>query len=345
MRIFATAFALGLWFVPFSEAQDFTAAVKAGLEKAATGQQFAIAGADPNWRFLVNELKHLQHGDIGAADLSKVNAEGTDPIAAITKYHDELKALGVELLLVPVPPKAAIYPERFVAGVDAASVPSLAGFFTKLTDQGVQIVDLEAAFKRAKAAAPDKLLYCATDSHWSPYGAQLAASLVAAKYRDRKELIEHQLRDLLKLPEQPLEFHGDLLTDADKAALPKETLPAVRAGVAANPNGTDVNTVESADYSPVLVMGDSHCQVFRRGGNMHTTCSGFIDHLVVDLSVPVEEVSTQASGGEGPRIEIARRTVKEPDFWKKKKIAIWLFSAREFTQGRWKAIPAMVVRK
>lgn len=345
MRIFAPAFAVGLCFISLTEARDFTAAVKAGLDTAAAGQQFAIAGTDPNWRFLVNELKHLQHGDIGAVDLSKVNAEGTDPIPAIAKYNDELKALGVELLLVPVPPKAAIYPEKFASEVDAASVPSLAGFFKKLADQGLQVLDLEAEFKKAKAAAPDKPLYCATDSHWSPYGAQLAAGLVAAKYKDRKELIEHQLRDLLKLPEQPLEFHGDLLSDADRAALPKEKLPAVRAGVAANPNGTDVNTVESADYSPVLVMGDSHCQVFRRGGTMHTTCSGFIDHLVVDLSVPVEEVSTQASGGEGPRIEIARRTVKEPDFWKKKKIAIWLFSAREFTQGRWKAIPAMVVRK
>jgi alginate O-acetyltransferase complex protein AlgJ len=78
---------------------------------------------------------------------------------------------------------------------------------------------------------------------------------------------------------------------------------------------------------------------------MHTTCGGFIDHLTTDLSLPVEEISTQASGGEGPRIDIARRTVKEPDFWKKKKVVVWLFSAREFTQGRWKKIPAVVQKR
>lgn len=326
-----------------SPAQDFAMAVKAGLEKAAVAQSFAVTGSDAGWHFLVNELKHLQHGDIGAVDLKTVNAEGTDPIPVISKYNEELKALGVELLLVPVPPKAAIYPEKLTPAPGA--VPSLAGFYEKLTAAGVQVLDLEAAFKKSKTDSPDKQLYCATDSHWSPYGAQLAAGLVAAKYKDRKELIEDQLRDLVDLKPEVLEFHGDLLSDAEKASMPKEKLPMVRTGMAANANGTEISTVESADHSPLVVMGDSHCQVFRRGGTMHATCAGFIDHLITDLSLPVEEVSTQASGGEGPRIEIARRTVKQPDFWKKKKIVVWLFSAREFTQGRWKVIPAKVEKK
>lgn len=329
--------------VSLSSAQDFAAAVKAGLAKASSTQSFAVAGSDEGWRFLVNELKHLQHGDIGSVDLKAANAEGTDPIPVISKYNEELKALGLELLLVPVPPKAAIYPEKLTSAPGA--VPSLASFYQKLSDAGVQVLDLEAAFKKSKAESPDKQLYCATDSHWSPYGAQLAAGLVAAKYKDRKELIEDQLRDLVDLKPEALEFHGDLLSDADKASMPKERLPMVRTGLAATANGTEVSTVESADHSPLVVMGDSHCQVFRRGGTMHATCAGFIDHLIADLSLPVEEVSTQASGGEGPRIEIARRTVKQPDFWSKKKIVVWLFSAREFTQGRWKMIPAKVEKK
>jgi alginate O-acetyltransferase complex protein AlgJ len=37
--------------------------------------------------------------------------------------------------------------------------------------------------------------------------------------------------------------------------------------------------------------------------------------------------------------------VKNPDFWAKKKIVIWLFTAREFTQGRWKILPAKVQKK
>jgi alginate O-acetyltransferase complex protein AlgJ len=339
------AAAITLFTITAAQAQDFASTVKASLEKAATSQTFAVPGADANWRFLVNELKHLQHGDIAAADLAKINAEGTDPLPAIVKYNDELKALGVELLVVPVPPKAAIYPEKLAAGATMDGAPSLAGFQKKITDAGVAVLDLEAAFKKAKAEKPDMQLYCATDSHWSPHGAALAASLVAEKYKSRPELVEHQLRDLVKLKESTLEFHGDLLTGAEKAAMPMEKLPVIKAGVASDPDGTEAASVESAEHSPVMVIGDSHCQVFRRGGNMHTIGAGFIDHLIFGLGAPVHEISTQASGGEGPRIEIARITVKNPDFWAKKKIVIWLFTAREFTQGRWKILPAKVQKK
>lgn len=345
MRSFDCITAFWLALASCSPAQDFTAAAKAALEKAAAASSLAVPGSDPAWRFLANELRHLQHGDLAAADLAKVNAEGTDPVVAITKYNDELKALGVDLLVMPVPPKAAIYPDKLAAGVSATMVPSLGGFLKKLEAAGVQTLDLQTEYLKARAAAPDQQLYCATDSHWSPAGAELAAKLVAAKFASRQDLVEHQQRDLIKLKAQHIEFHGDLLTDAEKSTLPKETLPLVRSGLAANPDGTEVRTIDSDAASPILVIGDSHCQVFRRGGAMHSTCGGFIDHLNVDLSVPVEEVSAQASGGDGPRIEIARRTVKEPDFWKKKKIVVWVFTARELTQGKWNPkIPAVVKR-
>lgn len=279
-----------------ARSEDFATAVKAALEKGQAAQQFAVSGSDANWRFLTNELKHLTIGDLATQDLAKANVEGTDPVAAIAKYNEELKALGVDLLVVPVPPKAAIYPEKLSAGVDAATVPPMTPFLDKLASQGVAVLDLDAAFRKAKTEAPDKQLYCATDSHWSPHGAALAAQIVADRYKDRKDLIEFQLRDLIDLPEQTLEFHGDLLTDAEKASMPKEKLPMARAGMANN-TGTDITPVESDPQAPVLVIGDSHCQIFRKGGNMLATGGGFIDHLIVDLSVPVEEVSTQASGG------------------------------------------------
>jgi alginate O-acetyltransferase complex protein AlgJ len=342
MRSILTALSLCLTHA-LAPAQDFASAIKAGLAQAEASKSFALAGIDPSWRFLVNELKHLQHGDLSAADLAQVNIEHTDPIPEIVRYSEELKALGVELLLVPVPAKASIYPEKLAA--NPGPLPTMTAFFAKLASGGVQVLDLESAFLAAKKAAPDRMLYCATDSHWSPAGAALAAQLVAAKYKSRTDWAADQLRDLVKLKPETLEFHGDLLTDTEKASMPKEKLPLTRSGIASNPDGTEVKPVESAEDAPLLVMGDSHCQVFRRGASMHTTCGGFIDHLTTDLSLPVEEISTQASGGEGPRIDIARRTVKEPDFWKKKKVVVWLFSAREFTQGRWKKIPAVVQKR
>lgn len=324
------------------QAQDFTSAVKSALS-ASQPTDLSVQGADKNWFFLRKELEHLANGDLAAADMSKMNKEGTDPIPAITKYAQELKALGVDLLLVPVPPKAAIYPEKLDAAADAKTVPSLVPYYEKLKAAGIEVLDLETVFKAERGKADGKQLYCATDSHWSPYACQLVAKLVAEKLKANPAVAQAGGSGFATLPVQDLEFHGDLLSDAQKASVGKEKLPMQRAGKAA---GNDVVTVESDPASPVLVMGDSHLQIFRRGGTMLAQQGGFVDHLQVELGTAVEEFSMQAGGADGPRREIARATVKNPDFWARKKVVVWVFTAREFTFGKWnQAIPAKVQKK
>jgi alginate O-acetyltransferase complex protein AlgJ len=340
--VLKASFALCVSFAWSSlHAQDFTGTVKSILASA-PADALSVQGADKNWFFLRKELEHLSVGDLAAADMPKANKEGTDPVPVMAKYAEELKALGVELLVVPVPPKASIYPEKLSDKLDAKSAPSMSAFYAKLKAAGVDVLDLETVFKEERAKNPDKQLYCATDSHWSPHAAQLVARIVADRYKSRKEVSEASLADLITLPEETLEFHGDLLSDAQKATVPKEKLPMQRAGLAVPPDGKNVTTVESDPQSPVLVFGDSHLQVFRKGGNMLAMQAGFIDHLQVLLPTSVEEITMQAGGADGPRVEIARGTVKNPAFWTNKKIAIWVFTAREFTQGKWRIIPAMV---
>jgi alginate O-acetyltransferase complex protein AlgJ len=325
-------------------AQDFTGTVQSILAQTDAARSFSIRGADKNWFFLRNELRHLANGDLATADLAKANVEGTDPLPAIAKYNDELKALGVDLLLVPVPCKAAIYPEKLSDKIDPKTVPTMSAFIAKLKAAGVDVLDLESVFKAERGKNPGTQLYCATDSHWSPSACQITAKLIADKFRGRKEISENPLPGLTTLPAQTIEFHGDLIEDAQKASLPKESLPLVRAGLAVPPEGKAVRTVESDPKSAMLLIGDSHLQVFRRGGSMLATQGGVIDHLDVAVASAVEEITMQAGGGDGPRVEIARATVKDPGFWAKKKIVVWLFTAREFTQGKWRMIPAKVVK-
>lgn len=333
---------LSLSLVPPLPAEDFTDAVKGILNRTQAAKPLAVQGQDVNWFFLRKELEHLAKGDLANADMTKDNVEKTDPLPAIVKYHEELKALGVELLLVPVPAKAAIYPEKLKDTIDPKTVPSMGAFFAKLKAAGVNVLDLESVFKAQRAEHPEKQLYCATDSHWSPYAAQLAAQLVADKYKGIKEISENSLADLIALPEATIEFHGDLIEEAQKSSVPKEKLPLQRAGEAVPPDGKTVSTLESDPKSAMLVMGDSHLLVFRKGGDMVTTQAGFIDHLQIDLPAAVEEISIRGSGSDGPRVEVARATAKNPDFWAKKKIVVWVFTAREFTQGKWRVIPAKV---
>jgi alginate O-acetyltransferase complex protein AlgJ len=323
-------------------AQDFTATVKSILEDA-PADALAVQGADKNWHFLIQELKHLSHGDLAAVDMTKANKEGTDPVPVIAKYAEEVKALGVELLVIPVPPKASIYPEKLSDKLDVKSATTMSAFFAKLKSAGVDVLDLETVFKEERTKNPDKQLYCATDSHWSPYAAQLAAKLVADRFKSNPAIMQNAMRDLIALPEETLEFHGDLLSDEQKKTLPKEKLPMQRAGLAVPPSGKDVTTVESDPQSPVLVLGDSHLMVFRQGADMLARQAGFIDHLQTLLPIAVQEIAIRGGGADGPRVDIAR--TKDAEFWTKKKVAIWLFTARELTQGRWRELPAKYQKK
>ena len=334
---------IALFFLAaIARAEDFTDTVKSLVAQSDAAKPLAIQGSDKNWFFLRRELQHLAAGDLATADFTKANIEGTDPLPVITKYNEELKALGVELLLVPVPCKAAIYPEKLSDKIDLKTVPSMGAFFAKLKAAGVNVLDLESAFKAERAKNPAGQLYCATDSHWSPYACEIVAKLVAEKFRNRKEISENSLADLIVLPEQTIEFQGDLIEDEQKSSVPKEKLPLHRAGKAVPPDGKAVTTLESDPNSAMLVIGDSHLQIFRKGGNMITTQAGFIDRLQVELPAAVEEITMQAGGADGPRVEIARATAKNPSFWAKKKIVVWVFTAREFTQGKWRVIPAQV---
>lgn len=325
-----------------TQAEDFTTIVKGALAASAPTDRYVPGKGDGNWFFLRRELEHLQNGDLAAASFPQINVEGTDPVPVIAQYAKDLKALGVELLVVPVPAKASIYPEKLDAKADAATVPPLANFLAKLKAEGVESLDLEAEFKKVRAADPANQLYCATDSHWSPSACQLVANLVAAKYKALPEVAAAKMAGLTTLPAETREYLGDLLKDAPKGTTAKEKLPLVRAGLGA---GGSVTTVESSPTSPIVVLGDSHLQIFRKGGDMLDTQGGFVDHLQVALGTAVQEFTMQAGGADGPRVEIARASAKNPEFWSKKKVAIWVFTAREFTLGKWRVLPAQVKKK
>src|SRR5207245_10719999 len=108
--------------------------------------------------------------------------EDAEPLQAIVYFHEQLKKRGIELLLVPVPPKAAIYPEKIVpqfnSGEDAA--PFLHRFYDVLRSRGVDVLDLSPIFLQHRDSERGDV-FCKTDTHRSGYGCVLAAERVAEK--------------------------------------------------------------------------------------------------------------------------------------------------------------------
>jgi len=111
-------------------------------------------------------------------------------VKAIVHFRDQLRQRGVQLLVVPVPDKASVYPDRL--SLRAANRwhefrSPTEGLLADLHSLNVETVDLFAAFRDARekdaAVRLERPYYLAHDTHWTPAGARLAAETVAAKLR------------------------------------------------------------------------------------------------------------------------------------------------------------------
>ncbi|MGH8017334.1 MAG: alginate O-acetyltransferase AlgX-related protein, partial [Opitutaceae bacterium] len=141
--------------------------------EAAAGQKTTVVGTD-GWMYFAPELRHLGvgrfWGDAAESVSRATKPEFADPLPAIVDFNRQLEGAGIALILVPVPPKAVIYPEHLFANFDEESV---AGgridevhqvFYELLREQGVEVLDLVPAFLEAKETTQ---MFCKQDTHWS----------------------------------------------------------------------------------------------------------------------------------------------------------------------------------
>src|SRR3954468_6463595 len=169
-------------------AEEFPAELGKIVQNLEKTKAAAVAGND-GWLFFGGELRLLSLGKFWGEDARKVSRahkpELADPLPAILDFQQQLKARGIDLLVVPVPPKAAVYPEKIVSGYNAAAndpAPMLHRFYQELTAAGIDVLDLTATFVQ-NHDHPRGPVFCKTDSHWSGIGCVLAAQAIAEKVR------------------------------------------------------------------------------------------------------------------------------------------------------------------
>ena len=274
----------------------------------------SVLGAD-GWMFLDKELRHLGSpkfwADPGGPDLPG------DPIPAILDFKQQLDKAGVDLLVVPVPAKASIYPEK-----RSPPAPPEAGamdreFYKALESRGIKVLDLTDTFLAARDTVP---LYCRQDSHWSPEGIRIAAMEIASRLRDLPWVKGHP-----KIPMTsqvlPLAITGNLALPGDAP----ETLNIRRVSEAGSGQ-----PVLPSKTSPIILLGDSHNLIFHAGGDMLATGAGLPDQLALELGFPVDVVAVRGSGATPARRNLARRK----DNLAGRQIVLWCFATSEFTEGQ-----------
>jgi len=141
------------------------------------------AKPEDKWLFYRQDVEFL----VQPSPLDVRSAKLDNPVKAIERFRDQLKAKGVELLVVITPGKPSIYTERLtgrdenVAGLQSHGKKIL----DSLTRAGFNTVDLYTPLLAAKSRdSVEGALYLNDDTHWTPRGAELAAGEIAKKVRE-----------------------------------------------------------------------------------------------------------------------------------------------------------------
>jgi len=317
----------------------------ASLARSAEQRNTIVVEGRDGWLFFGPELRHLGVGKFWgerAADVSKARRpEWADPLPAILDFHKQLVAAGVELVIVPVPPKSIIYPDKLPSPVDfdAETPPRIdvhhQTFYELLRENGVKILDLTPIFL-SNRQHPQGSLYCLQDTHWSGTGTVLAAEQIATDIRS-KPWFEAVPKATLQREWKTVEIAGDLWSAMSEPSPPKQHLSLRFVGT-----GTEgaLAPVESDPSSPVVLLGDSHTLVFHAGDDMHARGAGLADQLAWELGFAIDLVGVRGSGATAARINLLRRAQATPEYWTHKRLVIWCFAARELTESDgWRKVP------
>jgi hypothetical protein len=299
--------------------------LKYGGEKAAFGE--------PGWFFYRPGLNDM----LARKDTIKAGGITNDPVSAIVDYRDQLETRGIRLMVLPVPNKESVYPDRLTARAELRHglvAPRTREVLDRLRAADVEVVDLFNAYSQARQrpdAASQASLYLAQDTHWSPAGVQLAAQVVARRlvelgwvqpgqveYSERSTPIR-RLGDVLRMLQAPI---------IERCVRP-EAVPCVQ--VIRRDNG---ESYKDAPDSEVLVLGDSFTRIYERD---EPGAAGFIAHLAKELKRPLMGLVNDGGGSTLVRRELRDR----PAFLMNKKVVLWEFVERDIGLGLegWKLVP------
>ncbi|MBM4040982.1 MAG: hypothetical protein FJ290_20980 [Planctomycetes bacterium] len=203
-----------------------------------------------------------------------------DVAQAVVRFRDQLKERGIELLLMPVPDKASVYPDRLtsrMAGRFHHYRSPTEDLTDALTWKGVESVNLFRLFREERREGSNSTdLYLAHDTHWTPAGARLAAEAVARKLRDLGWAPTRR-RDYATQPIH-VERRGDILEMMQVPRIPKsfpaqvvecEQVLDKSAGLLVSTisgrEGTYMNQhlVDTPLQATVLLLGDSFSRIYQ----------------------------------------------------------------------------------
>lgn len=291
----------------------------------------AIEGRD-GWLFYRPDVDYLARPSfqeerfyLGSFDTTvagkRVNLR--NPLVAIRDVQRQLAERGIHLVVVPVPGKPTIYPEKLAGReVSVGSSPTLR-LIDSLRASGVDVVDLVRPLRASKLGAKTDL-YLHRDTHWSPAGLAIASELVARKLLSLPEIAARRDSSRYVSRDTLVERWGDI---CEMTSLPRrhaiwktETVRSARVYDAAGAPYAD------SDTSAILWLGDSYSRIYQTDA---PKAAGVIAQVALRTGQPIASLVNDG----GASTVVRRKLLQKPGLLKHAKVVVWEFVERDIRFG------------
>lgn len=256
-----------------------------------------------------------------------------DPRVAIRQLKRDLDALGIRLIVVPVPVKPGVHPEmlarRYAGGTGVLQNPSYGAWVDGLRQDGTLVFDPAEVLAAERLSAPQ---FLRTDTHWRPEAMELAVERLAVFMARHTALppVDDPGYQIERIEVQGVGDTARMLDLPDDAVLfPPEAVWVRRVRLA---DGSVWRPSRAAD---VLLLGDSFANIYALESLGWGTAAGFAEQLSYVLRRPVDRLVQNDDGAFATRAMLAR----DPARLDGKRVVIYEFAVRELAFGDWKRLP------
>ncbi|MCF8055861.1 MAG: hypothetical protein K9K37_04370 [Desulfocapsa sp.] len=261
-----------------------------------------------------------------------------NPVPAIIDFHQQLAARGIKLLLVPVPVKPEILPDKFTSRFSAGHLvrnPSYLLFLDKLQEADVWVADV-AEWIMEYQLTHQQPAFLQTDTHWTPSAMQWVARQLSAELSNNL-VLKSDGRIATEKKKFPVSNQGDITSMLDLPATwnpyPAETAITERVLL---PDGSLWHASADAE---VLVLGDSFSNIYSLDAMGWGESAGLVEHLSHLLQRPVDRIVRNDQGAFITRQLLAKELARGRDRLAEKKVVVYQFATRELAFGDWRPIP------
>ena len=292
--------------------------LKEGNRKTSIGEE--------GWLFFRNTLNALTgYGPLkGEPDFVNKDPNiknGRGPSSVIKEFANQLDGFGSHLILVNIPTKAMVYPEKIAKNVDGPiRHPDSEKFFADLEPiPNVDVLDLTDPLFQLRNSVQ---VFLKQDTHWTPQGMEESAKIIANHIHSMSLNFDKTKIDYQEKEERS--GYGDLVDNLQifKQGFNKELV-----------NVHPIKGMTKDINSEVILLGDSFTNIYSSNTGLGWgNGAGLPEHLAINLGMPLDVISINGGGATEVRKKLAQRRGSAIKM-KNKKIIIWAITSRDLFQS------------